>query len=1138
MTRVKRDKIFVDLNDPTIKVKKFKKKKDLEKLRKNVLAAKQKMNRSKKNTQEKVTKNSLEKTLNNFAQIRQKNEDETQGINRSKKVKNKTICSRLLPEPSIGIFKNGARGKEVRRTSNFPFHQQNEARLRSDVFKLLNGEDMTFPKEAVENEVSENDCSEDKSDPLTVKNNNNDNNDNSIKGSGNYASINDRSRNINARKNNQQQHKNFSKMENLQRPEKTKRRLFENDSIGNEVDDNLDNIPIDPLHFSPRAREQETVASKSSKTDNSDTDESDQSWDPLAKELFEDLCDKIDESFDVDYSKLNIPDPVTEIKSRLANIYMRTHSKRGTASNNNDTYPFPRAGTSRTSEKSTQVQPCTVTSDNNDSTPLNPFTKSTPHDYETIELRIKNALAALPDKLVFPIPDPFFCVDTTEPEEAEPEPSASLTTGVNKTTETDNKNIDIDADTVIITDTDSNRNGVKKKLSDDKLINRTVNTPVGSTVSSPPVGWDANVENERNLIRRNLKHMPAILRRTQPREFLFDLEHLSEVKPSTAQVPQAHSHLDPRPYALPKITQTQAHPLQTDACRKINKTNNHESFPHEFFQPLLPKDTHYYPPVDQQLPYYPTPSAIFKLDKKNKHINKVINPCYKNPCLDNYNYENNYYFDEKNVKTSREIKGNLAPVLQTITADKMESHYPLAFSQNGILKSRTDIHKDDYIRFNGEKRELNKETTAIATKTKSTKATTCTSTAAAAAENGNLNSKKNFLHNYLLPHLNPPVKNDTNTGKLKFFTQNHNQRDVNPHLPQQYLHKPVAYEPIPLRQEMNNTREFKINNEFLIKNEDTKNLTWKSTAAATADTEWTERHKNWLINNNIYENKRPANDAVVNRSNNNLKLNIDCNNYSQDKMLLNEIVMKNLKILSSDDQYKPELFANDHEYFMPQLHPHQGYCHQSKEEKNLGKLSQPSKYLAMINEHQTCPQIPQRVPIYFNEPLPINNQPTTNTNAEGIYHRNTDKGFPAKYRVPQEVRHPDKQVRFDVPIAVFAAKDKSNEFLSSRKYPEARNAVHVDGKNKTMGKINDHCNYLGHNYGRFVNDPTKSVINNNQMHLSDGNLLLDNNSSNRVRKIVLPDGQIGLFVPEHYVDNHSNRSNVNNSNKNDNMYLK
>lgn len=43
MTRVKRDKLYVEVNDPNIKVKKFKKKKDLEKLRKNVLAAKQKM---------------------------------------------------------------------------------------------------------------------------------------------------------------------------------------------------------------------------------------------------------------------------------------------------------------------------------------------------------------------------------------------------------------------------------------------------------------------------------------------------------------------------------------------------------------------------------------------------------------------------------------------------------------------------------------------------------------------------------------------------------------------------------------------------------------------------------------------------------------------------------------------------------------------------------------------------------------------------------------------------------------------------------------------------------------------------------------------------------------------------------------
>ncbi|KAG8038552.1 hypothetical protein G9C98_006248 [Cotesia typhae] len=73
MARFKNDKICVEPSELSQKkVKRMKKKKDLERMRKNILAAKQQMKRSNRK-QEKVAKSSFEKTLNSFAEIRQKN---------------------------------------------------------------------------------------------------------------------------------------------------------------------------------------------------------------------------------------------------------------------------------------------------------------------------------------------------------------------------------------------------------------------------------------------------------------------------------------------------------------------------------------------------------------------------------------------------------------------------------------------------------------------------------------------------------------------------------------------------------------------------------------------------------------------------------------------------------------------------------------------------------------------------------------------------------------------------------------------------------------------------------------------------------------------------------------------------------
>ncbi|KAL6267912.1 hypothetical protein P5V15_000980 [Pogonomyrmex californicus] len=73
-------------------------------------------------------------------QAKRKLDDVGKNDNKAKhKKQSRKICERLLPEPAVGIYRNGAKGRNVQKakTSENIFH---EARLKADALKLFNGD--------------------------------------------------------------------------------------------------------------------------------------------------------------------------------------------------------------------------------------------------------------------------------------------------------------------------------------------------------------------------------------------------------------------------------------------------------------------------------------------------------------------------------------------------------------------------------------------------------------------------------------------------------------------------------------------------------------------------------------------------------------------------------------------------------------------------------------------------------------------------------------------------------------------------------------------------------------------------------------------------------------------------------------
>ena len=68
----------------------------------------------------------------------------------------KKICNRILPRPLTGIYRNGATGKEIRRSqTKAPVNDINNARLQGNVLKLLHGYDSKSKGIVVENDTEE-----------------------------------------------------------------------------------------------------------------------------------------------------------------------------------------------------------------------------------------------------------------------------------------------------------------------------------------------------------------------------------------------------------------------------------------------------------------------------------------------------------------------------------------------------------------------------------------------------------------------------------------------------------------------------------------------------------------------------------------------------------------------------------------------------------------------------------------------------------------------------------------------------------------------------------------------------------------------------------------------------------------------
>ncbi|CAK9818841.1 hypothetical protein ANTQUA_LOCUS9939 [Anthophora quadrimaculata] len=121
-----------------IRAKKKKRKRDLTDLH-------QRLFKSKKNSRItfKFWQSSFIKLLQRFADIREEYEREAKIDGKPGKARNsKRIADRILPRPLAGIYRNGATGKEIRRSRiKLSSNDLNNARLQGNVLKLLHGYD-------------------------------------------------------------------------------------------------------------------------------------------------------------------------------------------------------------------------------------------------------------------------------------------------------------------------------------------------------------------------------------------------------------------------------------------------------------------------------------------------------------------------------------------------------------------------------------------------------------------------------------------------------------------------------------------------------------------------------------------------------------------------------------------------------------------------------------------------------------------------------------------------------------------------------------------------------------------------------------------------------------------------------------
>ncbi|XP_017752504.1 PREDICTED: uncharacterized protein LOC108545417 [Eufriesea mexicana] len=134
------------------RTKKKKRKRDLTDLHRRLFKSK-KQNR----VTCKFWQSSFVKLLQRFADIRDEYDNETKIDGKLGKARtSKKAPNRILPRPLAGIYRNGAAGKEIRRSQKkLPLNDLNNARLQSNVLKLLDGYDSKSEAIVIKNDKNE-----------------------------------------------------------------------------------------------------------------------------------------------------------------------------------------------------------------------------------------------------------------------------------------------------------------------------------------------------------------------------------------------------------------------------------------------------------------------------------------------------------------------------------------------------------------------------------------------------------------------------------------------------------------------------------------------------------------------------------------------------------------------------------------------------------------------------------------------------------------------------------------------------------------------------------------------------------------------------------------------------------------------
>ncbi|XP_018353644.1 PREDICTED: uncharacterized protein LOC108755241 [Trachymyrmex septentrionalis] len=90
--------------------------------------------------QRKRRKKDLDRIHSKILQAKRKLDKIGKGDNKEQKKQGRAkICNRLLPEPAAGIYRNGAKGKDIQKAETLE-NTYHKARLKADALKLLNGD--------------------------------------------------------------------------------------------------------------------------------------------------------------------------------------------------------------------------------------------------------------------------------------------------------------------------------------------------------------------------------------------------------------------------------------------------------------------------------------------------------------------------------------------------------------------------------------------------------------------------------------------------------------------------------------------------------------------------------------------------------------------------------------------------------------------------------------------------------------------------------------------------------------------------------------------------------------------------------------------------------------------------------------